>query len=142
VIRKKAADQTKAVQKAKEGDTMLAKSLKFAMVFALVLAFFGGTAMADNRGRDGHHTAKWERGHQKHHVYKQPNHYRKHHQGDHYYARRDYGHRNPPRPSVHQPRYQVSKPHPLAPRIVFLGPIPVPVPPPPHEVLGYLAGHR
>ncbi len=121
---------------------MLAKSLKFAIVFAVVLAFFGGTAMADNRGRGGHDTTKWDRGHQKHHVVKRDNHYRKHHQGDHYNAHRDYGHRNPPSRPVQHPQNRVSKLHPLAPRVVFLGPIPVPVPPPPHEVLGYLAGHR
>lgn len=121
---------------------MLVKSLKVAMVFAVGLTFLGGATMADNRSRDGYHASKWDRGNKKHQVVKRDDHYYQNHQGDHYYATRDYSHRKPPPPSIQQPRYRVSKPHPLAPRIVFLGPIPVPVPPPPHEVLGYLAGHR
>lgn len=124
---------------------MLTKSIKFAMIFAVVLAFFSGTAMAGDRGRGGHHPTQWDRGNQKHHAYKWNKHYYKHHRGDRrYYAhhRRVDNHRKPLRAPYHQPERRVSKPHPLAPRIVFLGGLPVPVPPPPHEVLGYIAGHR
>jgi hypothetical protein len=121
---------------------MLTKSLKFSIVLAVVLTLFGGTAMADSRGRNNHNAIKGDREYQHHHDNKWGNHYRGRHQGNHYYAHRDYGHRNLTRPVYHHPPYQVSKPHPLAPRIVFLGPIPVPVPPPPHEVLNYITGHR
>ena len=121
---------------------MLSKSLKFSIVMAVILALFGGTAMADTRGRDNHHAIKGDREYQHHHDNKWDNHYRGRHQGNHYYVYRDFGHRNLHRPVYHQCRYQISRPHPLAPRIVFLGPIPVPVPPPPHEVLNYITGHR
>jgi hypothetical protein len=126
----------------KEGDTMLSKSLKYSIVLALVLALFGGTAMADNKARNGYHPKKGNHRYQYHRENKWANQYRQRHPGSHYNTHKDYGHRNPPRPVYHQPHYQVSKPHPLAPRILFLGPIPVPVPPPPHEVLNYIAGHR
>ena len=111
---------------------MLAKSIKFAIVFAVILTLFGGTAMADNRGRDGHRQTEWNRGH--HHQS-----YERHHQA---YAHRSYNHHKVPRVIHRQPVRRVVKANPLAPRIVFLGPIPVPVPPSPHEVLGYLSGHR
>jgi hypothetical protein len=126
----------------KEGDIMPSKSLKFSIVLAVVLALFGGTAMADRRGSDNHHAVRGDRAYQHHHGNKWENHYRGRYQGNYYYAHRDFGHRNLHRPIYHQSRCQISKPHPLAPRIVFLGPIPVPVPPPPHEVLNYITGHR
>lgn len=111
---------------------MLIKSLKFAMVFAVVLTFLGGTAMADNRGHQGHPGRQ---------AYKWEQHYAKHNNGNPYHyrhARRF----SPPREPHRQSAHRISKPNPLAPRIVFLGPIPVPVPPSPHEVLGFIAGHR
>lgn len=122
---------------------MLAKSLKIAMVLAVVLTFFGGNAMADNRGRDGHHPTKWDRGHQNHQADNWRHHDRDHHQGArHHVVYRYYGHRHPAPATYYRPQQRVYTPHPLAPRIVFLGPIPVPVPPPPHEVIGYITGHR
>jgi len=121
---------------------MLSKSLKFSIVLTVILALFSGTAMADSRGRDTHHGIKADRAYQHHHDNKWDNQYRGRYQGNHYYTHRDYSHRNLHRPVYHQSRYQVSKLHPLAPRIVFLGPIPVPVPPPPHEVLNFITGRR
>lgn len=121
---------------------MLNKSLKFAMVFAVVLGFFGNTAMAGDRVRDSRHPGQWERSRDQH-AQKWGHSFRNHRQSRHH----EYAYREPYRHShsqtfYHQPQHQVSKPHPLAPRIVFLGPIPVPVPPPPHEVIGYLTGHH
>ena len=119
---------------------MLIKLLKLTVVFLVMTAFFSGAAMAGDRGRDNHHTAKWDPSFRNHRYDKGHN---------HYYHHRDYGrphyqarHHNPPAPVRHQPEYRVSASHPLAPRIVFVGPIPVPVPPPPHEVIGFLTGHR
>jgi hypothetical protein len=108
---------------------MLAKFIKSAIVLAVALTLFGGTAMADNRGHGGHHHHQW------------------HHQSQHYHhARPDFGHRGhvyvvpAPRPQHRPHHYQTSSLHPLAPRIVFLGPLPIPVPPPPNEVLDYITG--
>lgn len=122
---------------------MLAKSLKFAMVFAVVLTFFGGTAMADHKGRDGHGKTEWNGGHANQHATPGNHHYANHHDGNHYhYAHRDYGHHYAPR-TPHPPVYRpVSRPNPLAPRIAFIGPIPVPVPPSPQEVFGFITGRR
>ena len=108
---------------------MLAKFLKSVIILAVALTFFGGTAMANGRGRDCGH-------------YKKSHHYQPKH---HYKARPHYDHRRhvyvaPPRPHYRQPQYHASRLHPLAPRVVFVGPLPIPVPPPPHEVLDYLTG--
>ena len=119
---------------------MLIKSLKPAIVFLVLTALFSGAAMADGRGRDGHHTAKWDQGSRNHHY---------DNRSDHHYHHRNYNppryhgqHHYPPPPARHQPEYRASTSHSLAPRIVFLGPIPVPVPPPPHEVIGFLTGRH
>jgi hypothetical protein len=109
---------------------MMAKFLKSVIVLAVTLTFFGGTAMADRWGRDSHHPQK-----------------RQHYQSKHQYkAPPRYDHRRhvqvvPARPHYQQPRYHASNAHSLAPRVVFVGPLPILVPPPPHEVIGYLTGH-
>lgn len=123
---------------------MLAKFLKSVIVLAVALTFFSGTAMADNWRRGGHHPPK-KRYHycSKHH----PKHIKHHHHGHRpahrrYIVHQDYGPALPSRIHYRPHRYQASTQHPLAPRIVFIGPIPFPVPPPPNEVLDYLTGHR
>lgn len=123
---------------------MLANFLKSVIVLAVTLTFFGTPAMADNRGRDGHHLPK-KRDHycSKHH----PKHIKRHHHGHRPAQRRhivhtDSGPAAPPRHHGRPHRHQDSTLHPLAPRIVFIGPIPFPVPPAPNEVLDYLTGHR
>jgi hypothetical protein len=116
---------------------MLAKPLKYTIVLAVVFMFLGGSAMADGRGHDGHQPGSSNGAHQHapgngwHHQYAE------HHQG--YYA-----YHRPQRPIYHQglQHIVVAKANPLAPRILFLGPIPVPVPPPPNVVLDYLTGRR
>jgi hypothetical protein len=124
---------------------MLAKSLKFAMVFAVVLTFCGGTAMADNHGRMNHSKTQWNGGHPNQHANPVNHHYAEHHDGDHHhyaYTHRDYDRHYAPRtphPPVYRPVYRAN---PLAPRIAFIGPIPVPVPPSPHEVIGFITGRR
>lgn len=121
---------------------MMAKFLKSVIVLAMVLTFFGGTAMADRRGRDYHHPKKGHRHHLKHH-HKGRSHYH-YHRHIRVAPPRDHHRRHVrvvrQRPTYRQPRYHAADPHPLAPRIVFLGGLPVPVPPPPHEVLDYLTG--
>jgi hypothetical protein len=107
---------------------MLAKNLKSVLVLAVALTFFGGTAMADNRGREDHHSQGWN-----------------HHAQGYHHARPHFGHSGhvyvvPPRPHYRPHSYQASSLHALAPRIVFLGPLPIPVPPPPSEVLDYITG--
>ena len=107
---------------------MLAKFLKSVIVFAVALTFFGGTAMADRRDRDCRQPQKWH-----------------HYQPKHRYEARHHNHASyvyvaPPVPHYPQRQYHASNLHPLAPRIVFIGPLPIPVPPPPHEVLDYLTG--
>jgi hypothetical protein len=122
---------------------MLAKSLKFVMVFAVVLTFFGGTAMADHKGRGGHWKTEWDGGHYNQHAHPGNHHWAKYRHGDHrHYARRDYDRHYAPRAPQHPVRQSVSRPNPLAPRIAFLGPIPVPVPPSPQEVIGFITGRR
>ena len=116
---------------------MLTKSLKLAIVFLVLTAFFSGAAMADSRGRDGHRTTKWDHGSRNYHYDNRNNHHWNY-DPSHHHAQ----HHNPPPPVRHRPEYRVSTSHSLAPRIVFLGPIPVPVPPPPHEVIGFLTGHH
>ena len=117
---------------------MLAKVLKSVIVLAVALTFFGGTAMADRRGRDRHHQLQKHHYHMKHH----PRHYKGHPHGHRPpVVYKEYVYVAPPRPHHRPQRYQASSLHPLAPRIVFIGGLPVPVPPPPHEVLNYLTGH-
>ncbi len=138
---------------------MIAKSLKIGIVLAVVLAFLGGTAMADGRNRDRHHK-KEDRGYHKSHnhntnqhygkFHRDRHHYRKNHRNKrHYYAHHGYGHRKHrdrhhyAAHSRHNNRhYRYQGLHPLAPRILFLGPLPIPVPPPPNEVLDYMSGRR
>lgn len=109
---------------------MLAKFLKSVIVLAVALTLFGGTAMADRWSRDCHHPKKRHHYQPKHHHKVQPHHG---HRGRVYVV--------PPRPHYRQPQYHASSVHPLAPRVLFVGPLPIPVPPPPHEVLDYLTGH-
>lgn len=108
---------------------MMAKFLKSVIVVAVALTFFGGTAMADRWGRDCKHPKKW------HHY--QPKRY---HQARPHYDHRRHVQVVPPAPRYRQPRHHASNVHPLAPRILFVGPLPIPVPPPPNEVLDYLTG--
>ncbi|MEJ2154917.1 MAG: hypothetical protein P8X96_06255 [Desulfobacteraceae bacterium] len=134
---------------------MMAKILKSVIVAAVVMTFFGGTAMADRRGRDAHHSKDWVHSNAKrYHKAYHHDHYRKHVRAerrhnrhirhDRYVSRhghdRRHDHYVPKRSHYRKPRYQASSPHPLAPRVVFLGGLPVPVPPPPHEVLDFLTG--
>jgi hypothetical protein len=109
---------------------MLAKSLKSAIILAVALTFFGGTAMADRWERNCHQSAKW------HHY--QPKHNYKAHRHEHY-RRPVYVAPSPPH--YRQPQYHASSLNSLAPRIVIVGGLPIPVPPPPHVVLDYLTGH-
>lgn len=109
---------------------MLAKVLKSVIVLAVALTFFGGTAMADRRGRDGYHHHQKHQYHMKHHPKHRP-----------HVVYKKYVYVAPPRPHHRPERYQASSLHPLAPRVVFIGGLPIPVPPPPHEVLDYLTGH-
>ena len=108
----------------------MAKFLKTVIVMAVALTFFGGTAMADRRGRDCHQP-------QKAHHYQTKHHYKAHRHDNH----RRHVYVAPPAPHYRQPRYHASSVHPLAPRIIIVGGLPIPVPPPPHEVIGYLTGH-
>lgn len=113
---------------------MMTKLIKSALILTVALTFFGGAAMADGHGHHKRHHSKWEHGqgyHKKHHGHR--------HYVQHVYRVEHY---NPPRPAYHPPRHISSQPHPLAPRIAFLGPLPVPVPPPPNEVIDYISGRR
>jgi len=121
----------------------MARILKSLIVVALAMTFLGGTAMADGRGRDRHHADKWQSSHWKHDHYRarHHNHYRRHARAENRYDhRRRHVRVVPSRPDYRHREYRASKPHPLAPRVIFLGGLPVPVPPPPNEVLDYLTG--
>jgi hypothetical protein len=104
---------------------MLAKFLKSAIVLAIALTFFGGTAMADRWERGRHHSREYHH----YHPAVRP-----------HYVHRVYVPAAPARAYYRQPQHRTSALEALAPRIVFLGPVPIPVPPPPNEVLDYLTG--
>ena len=124
---------------------MMAKLFKSVIVLAVILMFFGGTASAHGRGGDGKHYKKWHRSH-RYHYHKARPHHRYHHKRHIHSVRRHdhhrrHGHAVSRRSEYRQQRYKTAKPHPLAPRLIYIGGLPVPVPPPPHEVLDYLTGH-
>jgi hypothetical protein len=112
------------------GSDMMAKILKSVIIVAMAMTFFGGTAMADRRGRDYDHSQKWD------HSYSRSYHrapaYNHHGRHDEVVSKRS---------DYRQPQYHASKSPSLAPRIVFFGGLPVPVPPPPDEVFRFLTGH-
>jgi hypothetical protein len=124
---------------------MTLKSLKIGILAAVMFTFFAGTAMAGGRDLDRHRRndtrgyVNRTTGHENHRFRKDHRDHKRYIAPQGHVIRGPLTHRNNQRPSTSYDQGHHPAQHGLAPRVVFLGPLPILLPPPPHVLL---AGRR